>query len=142
MGCPHHAARPHLCAGIHDRTLLLGSRLPYRPRPRPVRGILHIVSVSTRLRTHTLLTMRLSPSSFFALLISYLGGERSLLVLLHGREPTPHPWPISIFCRPLDISDPFSFLFLKRGILRKCTSPPRDCLDLSRFTEVNSPAAC
>lgn len=62
-------------------------------------------------------------SSFFELLISYLGGERALLMLLHGREPTPHPWPVSIFCRPLDISDPFSFLFLKRGILREYSDP-------------------
>ncbi|CAD6577133.1 MAG: hypothetical protein CYPHOPRED_000172 [Cyphobasidiales sp. Tagirdzhanova-0007] len=55
---------------------------------------------------------------FFSLLMAYLGGERSLLILLHGREPTPHPWPVSLICKPLDISDPFSFLFLKRGILR------------------------
>jgi hypothetical protein len=51
-------------------------------------------------------------------LITYLGGERSLLIMLHGREPTPHPWPVNKFLKPLDLSDPFSFLFIKRGILR------------------------
>ncbi|KAH9822213.1 organic solute transporter Ostalpha-domain-containing protein [Melampsora americana] len=55
---------------------------------------------------------------FFVLLVEYLGGERSLLILLHGRQPTPHPWPISRFLPPMDISDPYTFLNLKRGILQ------------------------
>lgn len=42
-----------------------------------------------------LTTTRLSSS----LLVTYLGGERSLLILLHGRPLTPHPWPVSIFIR-------------------------------------------
>ncbi|GAA93779.1 hypothetical protein E5Q_00425 [Mixia osmundae IAM 14324] len=55
---------------------------------------------------------------FFSLLVEYLGGERSLIILLHGREPTPHPWPVSVFLEPMDISDPYTFLALKRGILQ------------------------
>ncbi|GAA5879900.1 hypothetical protein JCM16303_004390 [Sporobolomyces ruberrimus] len=55
---------------------------------------------------------------FFSLLVEYLGGERSLIILLHGREPVKHPWPISLFASPLDASDPFTFLGLKRGILQ------------------------
>lgn len=56
---------------------------------------------------------------FFQLLLAYLGGERSLLILLYGRPPKPHLFPITIFKREMDPSDPFTFLFLKRGILRE-----------------------
>lgn len=56
--------------------------------------------------------------SFFSLLVEYLGGERSLLILVHGRRPIPHVFPVSLFFRPLDISDPYTFLGLKRGILQ------------------------
>ena len=55
---------------------------------------------------------------FFNLLVEYLGGERSLIILLHGRQPTPHPWPFGLFLKPMDASDPFTFLALKRGILQ------------------------
>ncbi|KDQ10634.1 hypothetical protein BOTBODRAFT_486843 [Botryobasidium botryosum FD-172 SS1] len=55
---------------------------------------------------------------FFNLLLAYLGGERSLLILLYGRQPLPHVFPVTIFKREFDPSDPFTFLFLKRGILQ------------------------
>ncbi|KAH8916603.1 DUF300-domain-containing protein [Atractiella rhizophila] len=55
---------------------------------------------------------------FFTLLVEYLGGERSLLLLLHSRPPIRHPWPISICLPPMDASDPYTFLALKRGILQ------------------------
>lgn len=55
---------------------------------------------------------------FFNLLINYLGGERALLILLHGRPPTPHLFPVNIFVKDMDIGDPYAFLFLKRGILQ------------------------
>ena len=55
---------------------------------------------------------------FFVLLLSYLGGERSLLILLHGRPPKEAPFPVNLFRREIDVSDPYTFLFLKRGILR------------------------
>ncbi|WWC87838.1 uncharacterized protein L201_002732 [Kwoniella dendrophila CBS 6074] len=56
--------------------------------------------------------------TFLQLLITYLGGERSLLILLHGRPPIPHPFPVSLFLRPMDVSDPWSLLSLKRGVLQ------------------------
>ena len=72
--------------------------------------------------------------NFFHLLLAYLGGERSLLILLHGRPPKDHLFPgrhslllltlkpislsVNIFKRDMDASDPFTFLWLKRGILR------------------------
>lgn len=55
---------------------------------------------------------------FFNLLVEYLGGERSLLILVHGRRPTKHLFPVNLFFTPLDISDPYTFLGLKRGILQ------------------------
>ncbi|GAA6005875.1 hypothetical protein JCM10207_007260 [Rhodosporidiobolus poonsookiae] len=55
---------------------------------------------------------------FFSLLVEYLGGERSLLITLHGRPPHPHPRPVGWFLSPMDASDPFTFLGLKRGILQ------------------------
>ncbi|WVW80095.1 hypothetical protein I302_102068 [Kwoniella bestiolae CBS 10118] len=56
--------------------------------------------------------------TFLQLLITYLGGERSLLILLHGRPPIPHPFPVGLFLRPMDVSDPWSLLSLKRGVLQ------------------------
>ncbi|ETW75518.1 hypothetical protein HETIRDRAFT_482248 [Heterobasidion irregulare TC 32-1] len=55
---------------------------------------------------------------FFQLLLAYLGGERSLIILVHGRPPKAPPFPMNIFQRELDVSDPYTFLFLKRGILQ------------------------
>ncbi|KAF8804907.1 DUF300-domain-containing protein [Phlegmacium glaucopus] len=55
---------------------------------------------------------------FFVLLLSYLGGERSLLILLQGRPPKEPVFPINLFKREIDPSDPYTFLFLKRGILQ------------------------
>ncbi|KAI0266441.1 organic solute transporter Ostalpha-domain-containing protein [Gloeopeniophorella convolvens] len=55
---------------------------------------------------------------FFQLLLGYLGGERSLLILVHGRQPKIPPIPMNVFQRELDVSDPYTFLFLKRGILQ------------------------
>ncbi|KDQ51865.1 hypothetical protein JAAARDRAFT_40688 [Jaapia argillacea MUCL 33604] len=55
---------------------------------------------------------------FFQLLVGYLGGERSLLILVHGRPPKEPPFPTNIIKREFDISDPYTFLFLKRGILQ------------------------
>ncbi|OJA12705.1 hypothetical protein AZE42_02877, partial [Rhizopogon vesiculosus] len=55
---------------------------------------------------------------FFVLLVDYLGGERSLLIRLHGRPPIPAIFPVSLWRREVDVSDPYTFLFLKRGILQ------------------------
>lgn len=56
---------------------------------------------------------------FFDLLLQYLGGERELLISLHGRAPKYPVFPGNIFWAEVDVSDPHTFLFLKRGILRK-----------------------
>ena len=55
---------------------------------------------------------------FFSLLQQYLGGERSLLIKLHGRPPKYPVFPGSLFWPEIDVSDPYTLLFLKRGILR------------------------
>ncbi|KAK1998751.1 DUF300-domain-containing protein [Colletotrichum falcatum] len=56
--------------------------------------------------------------TFFQLLINYLGGERALIVMTHGREPVSHLWPMNHVLPRVDISDPHTFLAIKRGILQ------------------------
>lgn len=56
--------------------------------------------------------------TFLQLLINFLGGERSLIVMMHGRAPVSHPWPISLWFSKVDISDPYTFVAIKRGILQ------------------------
>ncbi|KAJ6257030.1 hypothetical protein Dda_7914 [Drechslerella dactyloides] len=56
--------------------------------------------------------------TFFQLLINFLGGERALIILTHGRAPTPHLWPLNHCLAKVDISDPHSFVAIKRGILQ------------------------
>ncbi|KAG0045234.1 hypothetical protein BGZ83_009522 [Gryganskiella cystojenkinii] len=55
---------------------------------------------------------------FFNLLVYYLGGERSLLTMLHGRPYSQHVFPVSLWAREVDVGDPYTFLFIKRGILQ------------------------
>lgn len=56
--------------------------------------------------------------AFFQLLINFLGGERSLLIAMHGRKPVSHPWPLNHCFDKVDVSDPYTFLAVKRGILQ------------------------
>lgn len=56
--------------------------------------------------------------TFFQLLINFLGGERSLIVMMHGRAPANHPPPMQRCLPKVDISDPHTFLSIKRGILQ------------------------
>ncbi|KAI5783157.1 organic solute transporter Ostalpha-domain-containing protein [Peziza echinospora] len=56
--------------------------------------------------------------TFFQLLINFLGGERSLIIMTHGRAPKEHLWPMNYVFSKVDISDPHTFLAIKRGILQ------------------------
>lgn len=56
--------------------------------------------------------------TFFQLLINFLGGERALIIMMHGRKPVRHLWPLNYCLSPVDISDPHTFLAIKRGILQ------------------------
>jgi hypothetical protein len=56
--------------------------------------------------------------TFFQLLINYIGGERALIIMTHGRKPVSHLWPLNHVLPPVDISDPPTFLAIKRGILQ------------------------
>ncbi|KAL2023386.1 hypothetical protein VTK56DRAFT_2743 [Thermocarpiscus australiensis] len=56
--------------------------------------------------------------TFFQLLINYLSGERALIIMTHGREPVHHLWPLNHVLPRVDISDPHTFLAIKRGILQ------------------------
>ncbi|KAI9887220.1 MAG: hypothetical protein M1823_000968 [Watsoniomyces obsoletus] len=52
------------------------------------------------------------------LLINFLGGERSLIVMMHGRPPVHHLFPLNYCLGKVDVSDPHTFLAIKRGILQ------------------------
>lgn len=56
--------------------------------------------------------------TFFQLLINFLGGERALIIMTHGRPPVQHAWPLNHVFPKVDISDPHTFLAIKRGILQ------------------------
>ncbi|ORY62931.1 organic solute transporter Ostalpha-domain-containing protein [Pseudomassariella vexata] len=56
--------------------------------------------------------------TFFQLLINYLQGERALIIMTHGRAPVNHLWPLNHVLPKVDISDPYIFLGIKRGILQ------------------------
>ncbi|KAH7128671.1 organic solute transporter Ostalpha-domain-containing protein [Dendryphion nanum] len=56
--------------------------------------------------------------TFFQLLINFIGGERALIILMTGRAPVSHLWPMNYFLPKVDISDPHTFLAIKRGILQ------------------------
>ncbi|KXJ92424.1 organic solute transporter Ostalpha-domain-containing protein [Microdochium bolleyi] len=56
--------------------------------------------------------------TFLQLLINYLEGERALIIMTHGRAPVHHLWPLNHVLSKVDISDPHTFLAIKRGILQ------------------------
>ncbi|ORY10042.1 organic solute transporter Ostalpha-domain-containing protein [Clohesyomyces aquaticus] len=56
--------------------------------------------------------------TFFQLLTNFIGGERALIILMTGRPPVSHPWPLNLVFPKVDISDPHTFLAIKRGILQ------------------------
>ncbi|KAK3379960.1 organic solute transporter Ostalpha-domain-containing protein [Lasiosphaeria ovina] len=62
--------------------------------------------------------------TFFQLLINYLSGERALIIMTHGREPVHHLWPLNHVLPRVDISDPHTFLAIKRGILQYAWMKP------------------
>lgn len=56
--------------------------------------------------------------AFFNLLLNKLGGERALIVMLHSRPPSKNFFPGTIYSREIFVGDPYTFLFVKRGILQ------------------------
>jgi Organic solute transporter Ostalpha len=56
--------------------------------------------------------------TFVQLLTNFLGGERALILMTYGRKPISHLWPLNHCLAPVDISDPHTFLAIKRGILQ------------------------
>ncbi|ODV76891.1 DUF300-domain-containing protein [Suhomyces tanzawaensis NRRL Y-17324] len=65
--------------------------------------------------------------TFFSLLTDMLGGERSIIIKTSGREPVAHPGLLRYVLPPLDISDSFTFLGIKRGILQYVWLKPFIC---------------
>lgn len=56
--------------------------------------------------------------AFFNLLLNKLGGERELLIMLHARPPSENFFPGTCYSRDIFVGDPYTFLFVKRGILQ------------------------
>lgn len=56
--------------------------------------------------------------TFFTLLTNLLGGERDIIISCSGRAPKPQLPPFSNYLSKVDISDPRTFLMIKRGILQ------------------------
>ncbi|CEP08279.1 hypothetical protein [Parasitella parasitica] len=56
--------------------------------------------------------------AFFNLLLNKLGGERALIIMLHSRPPSENFFPGTLWSRDIFVGDPYTFLFVKRGILQ------------------------
>ncbi|ODV94362.1 hypothetical protein PACTADRAFT_71020 [Pachysolen tannophilus NRRL Y-2460] len=69
--------------------------------------------------------------TFFSLLTMMLGGERAIIFKTSGRMPVYHPKPLSYLLPAIDISDPLTFLTLKREILQYVWIKPFLCLIIS-----------
>lgn len=65
--------------------------------------------------------------TFFNLLTEMLGGERNILHFTLGRPPVEHPSPTCHVLDPIDISDPYHFVLLKRGVLQYVWLKPILC---------------
>ncbi|KAI8915830.1 organic solute transporter Ostalpha-domain-containing protein [Gorgonomyces haynaldii] len=89
----------------------------------PVYGIASIISLSSKYWSYYIDTIRdvyeaFVIYSFFTLLINYLGGERAVLATMDDRLRIRHMWPLSYCLEPLDLGDPSSFLFIRKGVLQ------------------------
>lgn len=65
--------------------------------------------------------------TFFSLLTDILGGERNIIIMTSGREPVEHPGVLRYMFPDIDISDPTTFLIIKRGILQYVWLKPIIC---------------
>lgn len=68
--------------------------------------------------------------TFFSLLTDMLGGERNIIIFTSGREPVPHPGIVHYVLPDIDISDPYTFLYIKRGILQYVWFKPLLCFGM------------
>ncbi|KAH3685625.1 hypothetical protein WICPIJ_003372, partial [Wickerhamomyces pijperi] len=65
--------------------------------------------------------------TFFSLLTVYLGDERDIIIKNSGKEPVKH-LILGAYLPLVDISDPFTFLAIKRGILQYVWLKPMICM--------------
>lgn len=68
--------------------------------------------------------------TFFTLLTNILGGERNVVLTTMGRAPKSHFYPMNHIFAKVDISDPYTFLAIKRGILQYVWLKPILCLSI------------
>ncbi|TPX45620.1 hypothetical protein SeMB42_g01694 [Synchytrium endobioticum] len=89
----------------------------------PIYGIASFVSLSSRNLSDYIDTVRdvyeaFVIWTFFMLLVNYLGGERAIMSMMESRMRTHHMWPFNYCFGPLDVSDPQTFLLIRRGVLQ------------------------
>lgn len=66
---------------------------------------------------------------FYGLLTHLLGGERSIIITASGRPPVPQIFPMKyVYGKYVDISDPETFLLVKRSILQYVWLKPFLCV--------------
>lgn len=73
---------------------------------------------TSRIRLSSYNSQAFTIYTFVQLLINFVGGERALIIMMHGRPPVNHLWPLNHVLPKVDISDPHTFLAIKRGILQ------------------------
>lgn len=66
--------------------------------------------------------------TFFTLLTDMLGGEKNIVILKSGSKPVSHPGVLRYIFPEADISDPYTLLAIKRGILQYVWLKPIICL--------------
>ncbi|TPX31951.1 hypothetical protein SmJEL517_g04848 [Synchytrium microbalum] len=89
----------------------------------PIYAIASFTSLSSRYLSDYIDTIRdvyeaFVIYTFLTLLINYLGGERAIMSLMETRMRTHHMWPFSLCLDPLDVSNPQTFLLIRRGVLQ------------------------
>jgi hypothetical protein len=80
--------------------------------------------IDLKIQCSTNLRQAFTIYTFFQLLINFIGGERALIIMMHGRQPVNHLWPLNHIFPKVDISDPHTFLAIKRGILQYAWMKP------------------
>lgn len=73
--------------------------------------------------------------TFFSLLTDMLGGEKNIIIMTSGREPVSHPGFL-YWLPKIDMSDPKTFLSIKRGILQYVWLKPFICFGTIFFEAI------